>query len=73
MEQVDNISGFLKVYEVSISRPPIFKVNWLEVEHEDDNGMEAAGITCHSNKGRKWIFIITNYYINEEINQIWET
>ena len=48
-------------------------VNWLEVEQKCEDDTEAVKITCHSNKVRKWIFINTNYYINKEISQIWET
>lgn len=45
-----------------------FKVNWLEVEWEDDDYMEVVGIICYGNEVRKWFFMIINYYINEEIN-----
>lgn len=77
MEQIDYlwllcVLFFFSVYEVNISRTVIFKVNWLKAEREDDD-MKAAGIICHGNEVRKWFFMITNYYINEEINQIWET
>ena len=39
----------------------------MEVEQECEDDMEAAWITCHSNKVRKWIFINTNYCINKEL------
>lgn len=53
----------------SILLPVIVNINWLEAEQED-NDMEVIGIICCGNEVRKWFFTITNYYTNEEINQI---
>lgn len=46
-------------------------MNWLDAEQEEDD-KESAGVIWCGNEVRKWFFMITNYYINEEINQIGE-